>query len=216
MKKEVEKEKKPAIKVSRDGPFIVRDLKTLRNSKGTFIETVPVMALCRCGASKDKPFCDGAHTKNELSGEKEEDRVPDRTDSYVGENITVHHNKGVCSHIGNCILKLPEVFRKGQKPWVDTEAAKPEEIAKVIRSCPSGSLSYTINGELHKDYPHEPEIFLVKNGPYHVVGGIELDDPDGSKPETKDHYALCRCGASKNKPFCDGTHLDTEFRDRIN
>lgn len=212
----MDKDKKPSIKVLKDGPFIVKDLKTLRNSKSVFIEAVPVMALCRCGDSENKPFCDGTHTSSGFSGEKEEGRVPDKVDSYVGKNITVHHNKGVCSHIGHCILKLPEVFRKGQVPWVDTEGATPEEIAKVIRTCPSGALSYTINDELHKDYPHEPEMFLVKNGPYHVVGGIELEDPDGSEPETRDHYSLCRCGSSKNKPFCDGTHIEKEFKDRIN
>lgn len=207
---------KPVIKVSKNGPFIVKDLETFRNSKGVFIETSPTMTLCRCGESGNKPFCDGVHLKNGFSGEKKEDRVADRVDTYVGKQISIHHNKGICSHIGHCILNLPAVFRKGEKPWVNPDGAEPEEIAKVIRTCPSGSLSYTINGELHKEYPHEPEVFLVKNGPYNVIGGIILEDPDGSKPETQDHYALCRCGESKNKPFCDGTHLNTEFKDRIN
>ncbi len=212
----MDKDDKPVIKVSKNGPFIVKNLKTLRNSKGVFIETTPSMTLCRCGDSENKPFCDGMHLKNAFSGEKKEDRAADKVDSYVGKKITIHYNKGVCSHIGHCILNLPAVFRKGKKPWINPDGAEPEEITKVIRTCPSGALSYTINGKIHKEYGHEPELFLVKNGPYNVIGGIRLEDPDGSKPETQDHYALCRCGESKNKPFCDGTHLNTEFKDKKN
>lgn len=210
------KGKKPVIRVSKDGPFIVKDLKILRNSKGVFIETTPSMALCRCGDSEKKPFCDGAHLHNGFSGKKEGGKHPDKNESFAGKEITIHDNRAVCSHIGHCILKLPEIFRKGKKPWVDPDAADPEEIAKAIRTCPSGALSYTMNKVLHKDYPHEPEIFMVKNGPYHAIGGVELEDKQGFKPETMDHYALCRCGKSKNKPFCDGTHIDTEFKDRVN
>jgi CDGSH-type Zn-finger protein len=209
-------EKKPVIKVSKDGPFIVKDLKTIRNSKGVFIETSPFMALCRCGDTENKPFCDGAHLHNDFSGEKETGKYPDKIESFEGKEIIIHDNRAVCSHIGHCILKLPGVFRKGEKPWIDPDASDPEEIVRVIRTCPSGALSYTFKGLLHKDYPHDPEIFMVKNGPYHAIGGIELEDKEGARPETLDHYALCRCGKSKNKPFCDGKHIETEFKDRIN
>jgi CDGSH-type Zn-finger protein len=215
--KKMNENKKPVVIVSKDGPFIVKNLKTLRNSKGVFIETTSSMALCRCGDSEKKPFCDGTHLKNGFSGLKEGGKYPDRTESFAGKEITIHDNRAVCSHIGHCILKLPEVFRKGEKPWIDPNAADPEDIAEVIRTCPSGALSYSTKNTLHKDYPHEPELFMVKNGPYHAIGGIELEDEEAdSKPETMDHYALCRCGKSKNKPFCDGTHIDTEFKDRIN
>lgn len=174
------------------------------------------MALCRCGESENKPFCDGGHLHNNFSGKKDTAKYPDITESFEGKDIIIHDNRSVCSHIGHCILKLPQVFRKGKKPWIDPDAADYEEIMKVIRTCPSGALSYTIRNALYKDYPHEAEIFLVKNGPYHVVGNIDLEDKIGSKPETIDHYSLCRCGKSKNKPFCDGTHIDTGFKDRIN
>ncbi|MEZ5335277.1 MAG: (4Fe-4S)-binding protein [Methanolobus sp.] len=133
-----------------------------------------------------------------------------------GKHIIIHDLRGVCSHIGHCILMLPEVFRKGRVPWADPDVADPEEIAKVIRTCPSGALSYTLKDEFCRDYPHETEIFMVKNGPYHVIGGIKLEDPEGIKPVTEDHYSLCRCGKSGKKPLCDGTHRDTGFKDRIN
>ena len=82
--------------------------------------------------------------------------------------------------------------------------------------CPSGALSYTKDGVLYKDQDREPAITIEKNGPYCIVGGIDLNDPKGSKPESKEHYALCRCGASKNKPFCTGEHRDIHFEDDEN
>ena len=79
--------------------------------------------------------------------------------------------------------------------------------------CPSGALSYTKDGVLYKDQDREPAIIISKNGPYEVVGGIELKGSSGAKPEPEEHYTLCRCGASKNPPFCDGAHTDIDFRD---
>ncbi|RNI13863.1 hypothetical protein EFE42_07105 [Methanohalophilus sp. RSK] len=212
----MDKEDKTIIKVSKDGPYIVSNLNTLRNSKGVFIETKPTIAMCRCGGSGNKPFCDGTHMKNGFSGEKKEDRVPDKMDTYKGKAITIHDNRGVCSHRGHCTDNLPSVFRMGVEPWIDPDGADPEEIARVIRMCPSGALSYTMDGQLHKDYPHNAEVFVAKNNAYNVVGNIELEDPDGSNPETQDHYCLCRCGNSKNKPFCDGSHWYVEFEDEKN
>ncbi len=210
------KENKTVIEVSKDGPYVHSGVITLRNSKGAFIEKESVIALCRCGGSTDKPFCSGAHVDNGFTGGKKEDRLPDKLDIYKGKHITIHDNRGVCSHIGHCTDNLPQVFRMVTEPWIDPDAAEPEEIAKVIRMCPSGALSYTINDELHKEYPHEPEIFVGNDRPYQVVGNIKLDDPDGSKPETQDHYTLCRCGSSKNKPFCDGSHWHVDFKDEKN
>ena len=204
----VHKEEKPTIEVSRNGPYIVKGLKILRSAKGVFIETRPTMTLCRCGGSAKMPFCDATHLKNGFSGEKKEERVPDKVDIYRGKNITIHNNRGVCCHIGHCTENLPSVFRKGADPWIDPDGAKPEKISQVIRMCPSGALSYTINGELHKEYHHKPEILITTNCSYHVAGGIRLKDPDGSQPETQDHYTLCGCGVSKNKPFCDGSHRE--------
>ena len=82
--------------------------------------------------------------------------------------------------------------------------------------CPSGALSYTKDGVHYKDQEREPAIEIAQNGPYNIVGGIEFNDPIGSKPESKEHYTLCRCGASKNKPFCTGEHHDIHFEDDKN
>lgn len=209
-------EKRPVIEVSPNGPYLVTGLANLRNSMGVHLETRSVMVLCRCGESADKPFCDGMHAKIGFSDEKREDRVPDRLDDYEGQAISIHDNRGVCSHIGHCTTNLPTVFRMGAEPWIDPDGAKPVDIGRIIRRCPSGALSYTREGVLHKDYDHAPEIFVAHNRPYHVIGGIELKDPDGNTPETTDHYTLCRCGNSKNKPFCDGSHWYVKFEDEKN
>ena len=88
--------------------------------------------------------------------------------------------------------------------------------AKTICMCPSGALSYTRDGVLHKDQDRKPSITISKDGPYRVVGGIEFEDPDGNKPESEEHYTLCRCGASNNKPFCSGAHWHIKFKDPKN
>jgi CDGSH-type Zn-finger protein len=213
------KEKKPResiIKVTKDGPLLVMNLENLRNSNGEFIENRGTYALCRCGGSNNMPFCDGAHTKIGFRGEKLDDREPDRLDTYEGQDIIIHDNRGVCSHIGHCTNNAPKVFSEVEEPWIIPDGDKPEHTTKVIRTCPSGALSYTKEGKLYKNYPHPEEIFVGYNRSYYVIGGIQLDDPDGNKPETMDHYCLCRCGGSSNKPFCDGTHLNNDFDDPKN
>lgn len=207
---------KPSIQPSENGPNLVKDLKKLKNSKGETFEPQPMVALCRCGQSSNKPFCDGTHMKVGFTGEKDKGRQPDKVDDYVGKDITIHDNRGVCSHRGYCTDNLPSVFRMKQEPWIDPDGASVEDIIRVVEMCPSGALSYTKDGVLHKEVDREPGVTVSKDGPHDVVGGIELDDPDGNTPESKEHYTLCRCGASKNKPFCSGEHWHVEFKDDKN
>ena len=81
--------KKPTIELALNGPYLVRNLDDLKNSRGEAIEVKPMMALCRCGKSSNKPFCDGSYTKVAFSGEKAEERVSDRGDNYEGKEITM-------------------------------------------------------------------------------------------------------------------------------
>jgi len=209
-------ENKTSIQPSTNGPYIVKELNDLKNSKGETFEPQPMVALCRCGQSSNKPFCDGTHLKVGFTGEKVEGRQPDKIDNYVGKDITIHDNRGVCSHRGYCTDNLPTVFRMKVDPWIDPDGASVEDIIRVVEMCPSGALSYTKDGVLHKDVDREPGITVTKDGPYDAVGGIELDDPEGNTPESKEHFTLCRCGASKNKPFCSGEHWYVEFKDEKN
>lgn len=209
-------ENKQTIEPTRYGPYIVRNLKKFKNSKNEIIKSNPIITLCRCGGSNNKPFCDGTHLKIGFSDKKEKDRVPDKLDTYEDKKLTIHDNRGVCSHRGYCTDNAPKVFRMNVEPWIYPDAQDPENTIKVIKTCPSGALSYTKDGVLSKDWKREPAIVISKDGPYDVVGYIELIDPDGNKSESKEHYTLCRCGHSKNKPFCDGQHWYVKFKDPKN
>ena len=199
----------------KDGPLLVTGLTRLSNSKGA-LEAQPKTALCRCGASKRKPFCDGSHTAAGFSGAKLDTRTEDRRDSYVGREITVHDNRGTCSHAGLCTGGLPAVWRMKEEPWIDPDGAAAEEIMRVIESCPSGALRYTRDGVEGGDVEREAAIHVAKDGPFEVVGGPELVGETFGIGVSREHFALCRCGGSKNKPFCDGSHWSLEFKDEDN
>lgn len=204
---------KPVIKVQKDGYLQVKGLERFCNSRGEAIETRSSMALCRCGQSKEKPFCDMSHETVGFTGEKKEDRQPDRLDVYEGKDITILDNRGICSHAGFCTAGLPRVWRQGTEPWIDPDGAPVKEIIEVIERCPSGALSYRLEGKTTNSWHDDPEIQVARHGPYYVRGGVELKDDDMFEGLSGDHYALCRCGHSNNKPFCDGSHWYAGFRD---
>ena len=207
---------KPCIEPLVNGPYLVRNLKDFKNSRGEAIETQPEMRLCRCGGSSFKPFCDSTHRRIAFRSDKGDDRLPDREDIYDGKEITIHDNRGVCAHAAYCTSNSPAVFDTKKDPWIEPDAGDPEETARTIKMCPSGALSYTRNGILHKDQNRQPGVTIARDGPDHVIGDIELNDPTGSEPASREHYALYLCGASKNKPFCDGRHRRIRFRDKEN
>ena len=165
----------------------------------------------KCGESKHKPFCDGTHGKIGWTDEKLEGRQPRKTDSYQGKKITIHDNRGICAHVGFCTAGLPKVFQMGVEPWINPDAETIEKIIETIKKCPSGALSYSIDGVLYDKFTEQPEIKVTEDGPYFVNGSIELHDKD--HPESEEHFALCRCGKSRNKPFCDGQHWYSQFKD---
>lgn len=201
------------IHCTRHTPFRVTGLKSLVDCAGNPLPVKPVMALCRCGLSQGKPFCDGSHGPEGIHGEKAPDRVTDRVVDYRGREITIHDNRGACSHDRTCVIELPEVFRKRKRPWIDADAAPVAEVIQTIEKCPSGALSYSLNGGKAPDPARPPKIRVAKNGPLEVTGGIQLTDDMESAPESPEHYTLCRCGKSRNPPFCDGSHRTTRFRD---
>ncbi len=205
-------EKETTILTAKDGPLVVKNLTQITEANGNiYTVTKKSVALCRCGASGSKPFCDGSHGKTGWKSDKLEGRQPRRKDDYEGKSITIHDNRGICAHIGYCTRGLPNVFRMSKEPWIAPDEGTPEKIIATIRKCPSSALSYTIDGKLHDHFHENPEIKITEKGPYYVWGGIALHDED--QPESKEHYALCRCGKSRNKPFCDGQHWYTGFSD---
>jgi len=206
------------IEVVKDGPYIVKNVEIFKNSRGQSIEAKSTMALCRCGGSANKPFCDGTHGKTGFSGKLEKDISKDKKETFKGKEIDILDNPGVCSHAGFCDGNLPKVFWKFEngKRIPHPDAASKDEIEQVIKMCPSGSLSYALRGKVYNEQDREPSVFVARDGPYFITGYAELKDEIGTKPESREHYTLCRCGGSKNKPFCDGNHWHIKFKDEKN
>lgn len=207
---------KPIIECKPNGPYLVKDLEELRNSQGERIPAAPVMALCRCGGSANKPFCDGTHKKIGFSGARLCDGSADKREDYRAARLTIHDNRAICSHAGRCSEGLAAVFKYGAEPWIEPDGASIEAIIETIRQCPSGALSYSLDGVEERDRQRPPAITVTKDGPYAIVGGVQLIDQAWGEGASTEHYTLCRCGASKNKPFCDGTHGRIGFKDDKN
>jgi len=215
----------PIIRLSPNGPLLVRNLPSLVNWLGEAVPTRPLLALCRCGGSAIKPLCDGSHARLGFTDAKDPARVPDRRDTYVGEQVGILDNRGTCQHSGFCTDRLPSVFHAKTDPFVTASGGRMDEIIRAVRACPSGALSYSIDGveareavDFHHTRP--PSIEVTKDGPYRVTGGIALEDAVGhdvprNAGASREHYALCRCGHAQNKPFCTGMHWYIEFRDPV-
>ena len=207
---------KPVIECRPNGPYLVKGLERLTNSKGEALPVRPVMALCRCGGSANKPFCDGTHAKNGFSGAHLGGGPKDRRCDFVGKHITIHDNRGLCAHVGRCTEGLATVFNSERRPWIDADGAAAVQIIETVRRCPSGALSYSIDGAEHRDVEREAAITVTKDGPYAVTGGAELAGVAMGEGASREHFTLCRCGQSKNKPFCDGSHWEAQFADKNN
>lgn len=216
---------KPRIMPVPNGPLYLiksqtpQKVENLQNSRGEWISKIASVALCRCGGSKNKPFCDGTHGPLGFSSENENPpQTADRRKDYLGGKITVHDNRRICSHSAECLRHLESVFRLGERPWINPDRATVESVIDTVKKCPSGALSYTVDGLEHRDQiGRKPVVIVDKNGPYRVEGGIELLGIENwAVGASKEHYTLCRCGASNNKPFCDGTHLSIMFKDEKN
>jgi CDGSH-type Zn-finger protein len=209
----------PKIAVLPDGPYYLLNnpepapVPNLRRASGDACITAAGVALCRCGGSKNKPFCDGTHGRIGFSGANTADAAKNRRKAYAGKKITILDNRALCSHAAFCTDELKAVFRHHDQPWIDPDGAAVEEIIATIRKCPSGALSYAIDGKEAPPPQRAPLVTVTDNGPYAVTGGIELLGVRMGEGASKEHYTLCRCGESKNKPFCDGSHWDAGFRD---
>jgi len=209
------------IQASVNGPYLVANADTLTTWLGESIPARPRMALCRCGESALKPFCDGTHARVDFTGRKDPQRVPDQRDSYAGTQMTVLDNRGTCAHSGFCTDRVKTVFHLGEDPFVVPNGARMDDIVRAVRACPSGALSYALDGVEIRDGVDQqrlPAIEVSKDGPYRVTGGIPLyngqgDDEPRNAGASREHYSLCRCGHSQNKPFCSGMHWYVNFHD---
>ena len=204
----------PSIKVTENGPYLVSGGLKIRRADGVTLDTHDTYALCRCGGSSNKPFCDGTHAKIGFEGAETADHGPirDRQVDYVGDGVTIHDDRSVCAHAGFCTDGLPEVFRLRHEPWIEPTLASAAAIVDRVKQCPSGALSISLRGSdtlVEDDLP--ACVNPVPNGPYRVTGSVPVLAADGSPYEVRNRQTLCRCGNSPNKPFCNGTHWRIHF-----
>ncbi len=172
-------------------------------------EVKATVALCRCGQSDDKPFCDGTHAKVEWDSASNppEGSYDERAKNHGGEGIQVFDDRPICSHAGFCGNEVTNVWKMAAKTGDSRIRA---QAMAMIERCPSGALTYAVDGEtIEPDLP--AEIAVVPDGPLWVSGGIEVTNADGTSLETRNRVTLCRCGASSSKPLCDGSHEDMGF-----
>lgn len=203
----------PTIQVTENGPYLVTGALEVRGADGKALEALTTYALCRCGGSANKPFCDGTHARIGFDGTESADHGPiaRRQDDYVSKGVTIHDDRTVCAHAGFCTDNLAAVFKLREEPWIDATAAEVDAIVAQVEQCPSGALSVTIgDDQAEDDLPQG--IDPVPNGPYRVSGGVQVLASDGTPYEVRNRQTLCRCGGSPNKPFCNGTHWYIGFK----
>lgn len=185
--------------------------------KGQTLETPASYALCRCGCSATKPFCDGSHAVNGFNGTEQADPGPtakrQRTLNSNGP-IEVKSDLGLCVHARFCFNRDGNV---NQMLLDADDIGTLSQVIALVERCPSGTLTYALpNAEeaYEKVEPDLPQaIGVIANGPLWVTGGILIDRADGQPVEVRNRMTLCRCGQSKNKPFCDGSHIPAGFKD---
>jgi len=136
------------------------------------------------------------------------------TRAYEGVGIRVLWDATRCIHTGNCLRAEPGVFNVGRRPWVDVDGARAEAVARAIETCPTGALRYEpVGDDLPEEQPQVPTVVEVRpNGPLFVRGAVRVIDASGRVLTEEPRLALCRCGASRNRPFCDNTHREIGFR----
>jgi len=153
---------------------------------------------------------------NEFDNEHEERKRPNVELVYRNDQIAVSWEPKLCIHAGNCFRDLPEVFKPQSRPWISVDAATAEEIAEVVMTCPTGALHFErLDGGPQEPHPEETTIEARHNGPLYVRVQIRILGPGGRLIREDTRLALCRCGHSENKPFCDGTHRRIGFRSEV-
>ncbi len=212
------------IKVADNGPYMVSGSASLiRRSAvmsekdepvtwktGESIDTKARFALCRCGQSPTNRSATGPTTRSNGTAPTKHPRAPtpNVAKASVVTGVEIFDDRKTCAHIGFCGNKVTNIWNLAEQ--TGDSRIRAEAIAMVER-CPSGALSYVIDDEQIE--PHLPtEIALITDGPIWVTGGIEVERAGGEALDTRNRVTLCRCGQSKSKPLCDGSHWDAGFK----
>ncbi len=211
----------PSITVAANGPFLVsgaialfrrREVQSDLGEPMTWattsaLETKDRFALCRCGQSGSKPFCDGTRARVGFAADDVATGSYDERADVVGGDVNVRYDQTICVHAGFCGTTVTNVWEEAVKTG-DT-AALMHTIA-MIEHCPSGALTYQLDGADNE--PLLPQaVAVINNGPLWVTGPVPVTNSDGTTLEGRNRVTLCRCGSSGNKPLCDGSHKAAGF-----
>ncbi|MGI6106068.1 MAG: CDGSH iron-sulfur domain-containing protein [Raoultibacter sp.] len=215
------------IKITEDGPYIVsgnipldEKIITPEHHHYVFTEGRPLnggatYALCRCGKSSTPPFCDGSHVADHFDGTETASRLPykERADIFTGPGIDLRDDNR-CAFARFCHREEGDVW---QLTDLSDDAYLRDEAIVASSECPAGRLQH-FDKDGNEIEPHlEPRITVLQDpqkgvsAGLYVQGGIPLESSDGTEYEVRNRYALCRCGASHNKPFCDAKHVRAHF-----
>lgn len=214
----------PTITVAPNGPLIVKGGPPLYRRRPVSsehgepltwqtterIETDGLYGLCRCGHSENKPFCDGTHAKVDfVAADTATGAYDERSKVLGGTGIEVSDDRSICAHAGFCGNRATNVWKMVRETEDSTVRA---QVIAMVERCPSGALSYRIDEAVVE--PLLPDaITAIADGPLWVTGNLRVTSSDGSVIETRNRVTLCRCGASANKPLCDGAHAEAGFSD---
>ena len=221
-----ENDRNPSITGRPNGPLLVRGEVTLVRKTAVHsehgeplawktsdpLETNPSYALCRCGNSESKPFCDGSHARLEFVAEETAaGTYAERSRELGGTGITVRDDRSICVHAGFCGTRVSNIWKQTR----DTDDTIVRlAVINEVEKCPSGALTYAFDGDDEATEPDYPvQVGVVDDGPLWVTGAIPVTRSDGEQLETRSRVTLCRCGASANKPLCDGSHKEAGFTD---
>lgn len=131
---------------------------------------------------------------------------------YTHGDLTIIWKPKTCIHAAECVKRLPEVYRPNEKPWIQMENASNDDLIEQIKACPSGALAYKLAIEKKTlEIPSESKVEVMANGPLLVYGSLQVTKPNGETEQKEKRTAFCRCGASNNKPYCDGEHRKIDF-----
>lgn len=146
--------------------------------------------------------------------------MKDATLKYGNGEMTILWKPKLCIHSGKCWKGndgLISVFNPANKPWINPMGANTERIIEQIKKCPSGALSFEMNtskdlSSIEIDLNSYNEVIIEKNGPLIIKGTITIKDQNGNITQKTGSTAFCRCGLSQNKPYCDDSHEDSDFK----
>lgn len=213
------------IRVTRDGPYEVVGLPVGRTHQvetefGEPVDWAPVeplpiedavVRLCRCGASSTKPFCDDSHETATWDPEVRADLSPRaaRARRFHGTEVVMSDDHSLCTHAGYCGDRFTNVW---QMLGGTSDPEVRARLQRMVELCPSGTLAWSSDDDADEVEPaYEPGVAISNDGPIWVRGGVPVIGPDGERYEVRNRQTLCRCGGSRNKPFCDGSHKQIGF-----